>query len=655
LVLRWSEHGGPNVVEPSSRGFGSRLITLGLGGAVGGSVQLDFEPTGVVCTVTAPLAGLARMRGGRPALEERLPIPGSWRRLGQMQVSGVYVLVVEDEPILRLNAVDMLDDAGFEVLEAADADAALRLLEERAPEVAALFTDINMPGSMDGLALAKVVHERWPHIQPFVTSGRSRLHDAEIPDHGRFIAKPYRSAEMVTTNPAGVHLARDTRNDRIRLPFINVPNVSLGMKRTSHIQSVAVGLALAGVAYALGRALTALTVPAAPSGRPADGMQRSRSVPSRQPASTMPSDVAGDREYVRYHPGIETVEPDEATTFDRIIDAMAGGGKVTRERYGRSVRTSHAKAHGLLKGELRVLDSLPPELRQGLFALPRTYPAIVRLAHVPGELLDDRKVSTPRGLALKILDMQGEMLPGHKGEATQDWVLDTGKVFIAPGAKTFLAQITATEAATSIPEGAKAAVSTVSRATNAALNAIGLNSANLDFYGHPRLHPLGEAYYSQCAMRYGDYIAKLGVFPDTSALKALIDSELDIQDENGLRNAVVEFFRTHPAEYVIAIQLCTDLDRMPVENATVEWPEDESPYRPVARLILPPQDAYSPSRVSTIDEDLLFCPAHSLAAHRPLGSIMRARMKAYEVLGNARRQDNGRPVKEPRSLAEIPD
>jgi hypothetical protein len=58
--------------------------------------------------------------------------------------------------------------------------------------------------------------------------------------------------------------------------------------------------------------------------------------------------------------------------------------------------------------------------------------------------------------------------------------------------------------------------------------------------------------------------------------------------------------------------------------------------------------------VSAIDEDLLFCPAHSLATHRPLGSIMRARMKAYEVLGQQRRRENGRPVKEPRSAAEVP-
>jgi hypothetical protein len=282
------------------------------------------------------------------------------------------------------------------------------------------------------------------------------------------------------------------------------------------------------------------------------------------------------------------IEPDEQETFSKIIEAMAGGGRITRERYGRSVRTSHAKAHGILKGELRVLDDLSPELRQGLFAEPRTYPVVVRLAQVPGEFLDDRRVSTPRGMALKVIGVEGEMLPGHQGEVTQDWVLDTGKEFIAPSAKVFLAQITATEMAMPLPEGVKQAVSMVSRAANAALNAVGMNSANLDFYGHPFNHPLAEAYYGQCPIRYGDYIAKLRVRPDMSRLHALLQAGFTPVDENGLRTAIAEYLRENPAEYEIAVQLSTDLKRMPVENANAEWPEYESPYRPVARLVLPP-------------------------------------------------------------------
>jgi CheY-like chemotaxis protein len=108
------------------------------------------------------------------------------------------ILVVEDEPVLRMNAVDLLEEEGFEVLEAATADEALRLLETCHADVAALFTDINMPGSLDGLALAQVVHERWPHIRPFVTSGHVCLQHDEVPDHGCFIAKPYRASRLTS-------------------------------------------------------------------------------------------------------------------------------------------------------------------------------------------------------------------------------------------------------------------------------------------------------------------------------------------------------------------------------------------------------------------------------------------------------------------------
>lgn len=117
---------------------------------------------------------------------------------------------------------------------------------------------------------------------------------------------------------------------------------------------------------------------------------------------------------------------------------------------------------------------------------------------------------------------------------------------------------------------------------------------------------------------------------------------------------MVEFFRTREAEFDIGIQLRTDLDRMPVEDASVEWPESESPYEPVARLLLAAQDAYSPARADFVEEDLSFCPAHSLAAHRPLGSLMRARMHAYEVLGAERRRENGRLLREPRAIEELP-
>lgn len=353
--------------------------------------------------------------------------------------------------------------------------------------------------------------------------------------------------------------------------------------------------------------------------------------------------------FVRYSDQVEHVSDDEADLAQKIMKVMGKGGDIVREREGHALRTSHAKSHAVVKGELKVRDGLPEELRQGLFAKPGSYQAVVRMAHVPGELLDDRKVSTPRGLALKVFGVEGPMLPGRQGQGTQDWVLDTGEVFIASNVKTFLGEITMTEASTPMPQVVKQVVSVMSRANNAALHAVGADSANMDFFGHPKLNPLTETYYSQCPIRYGDYIAKLRARP-VSVAQA--DQPLEITDPNGLRTAVAGAFAGRAVEFAIGVQLCTDLTQMPVEDARAKWSQEESPYREVARLTLPSQDAWS-SATPAMEDRLSFCPSHSLAAHRPLGSIMRARMRVYDAMADKRRQLNGTTAAEPRSADEL--
>lgn len=107
------------------------------------------------------------------------------------------VLLVDDEALPRMAAADLLDDAGFRVVEASSADEALRLLQGDPEDFDILVTDVHMPGSMDGLALAAEVDRRWPRIVLVVTSGLARYSDRDIPDHGRFVPKPWTIASMV--------------------------------------------------------------------------------------------------------------------------------------------------------------------------------------------------------------------------------------------------------------------------------------------------------------------------------------------------------------------------------------------------------------------------------------------------------------------------
>lgn len=359
--------------------------------------------------------------------------------------------------------------------------------------------------------------------------------------------------------------------------------------------------------------------------------------------------------YVRYSDGVEVGTEDEDAVIGKIIAAMTGESETVTKRDNHALRASHAKSTGVLKGELRVLDGLPEPLRQGLFSEARTYPVLVRLAQGPGELLSD-SVSTHRGMAIKAFGAAGPKLPGHEGAETQDFVLATGPAFPQATASAFLTAMRGLEAGTPAPEFLKQAVSTAARAANAVVGAFGGSSPTFGFFGHTKRSPLADAYFSQAALRYGDYIAKVGVFPVSPDLIAQIDETLDTSaDPDAFRTAVVTHFRDRGAEFELRVQLCTSLDAMPVEDASKSWPEDESPYVPVARLVLPRQDAYGPARRAYFDDVLSFRPAHSLAAHRPLGSVMRARLTTYAALSAYRHQYNNAPQQEPRSIDEVPN
>lgn len=105
------------------------------------------------------------------------------------------ILIVEDDPLVLLAGTDILEEAGYVVLQASDADEAIVLLEAH-PEIRIVFTDIEMPGSMDGMKLAAFVRDRWPPVEIIITSGRVPSHDVALPARGLFLPKPYRPHEL---------------------------------------------------------------------------------------------------------------------------------------------------------------------------------------------------------------------------------------------------------------------------------------------------------------------------------------------------------------------------------------------------------------------------------------------------------------------------
>ena len=357
--------------------------------------------------------------------------------------------------------------------------------------------------------------------------------------------------------------------------------------------------------------------------------------------------------YLLYSSSVEQPQPDEQETIDGIIQGMTQQSETVEQREHHAVRASHAKSTGLVVGTLTIPGDLPAELAQGLFARSGTHPVAVRFAQGPGETLGDR-VSTHRGMSIKVFGASGEKLPGHAGD-TQDFVFASGPTFPSGTAQGFLRDGKMIGTATPLPEGVKSAVSATARNFNRLLHAFGTESARADFFGHPFSHPLSEAYYSQAPLRFGDHVAKFGAFPASAAQDRLREWRLDPhQDEDGFRNALVDFVRTHDTVFEIRAQLWTDAETQPIEDASVEWPEHESRYRTVATLTIPAQDAYSPARQRYFDEQMTFRPAHSLAAHRPLGSVMRARLQVYRALSDFRHRENGIAEANPSDISEIP-
>jgi hypothetical protein len=357
-----------------------------------------------------------------------------------------------------------------------------------------------------------------------------------------------------------------------------------------------------------------------------------------------------------FDPTFEQVPDDEAETISGLIQAMREITETTYADGGHAIRSVHAKSHGLLQGEIEVLADLPPELAQGAFAKPGRKLVVMRYSTNPGDILDD-KVSTPRGLAIKLIGVEGERLPNSDDQVTQDFVMVNSPSFLAPTPKAFLKSVKLIAKTTDRAPRAKQALSAALRGTESLLEKAGGESPTLKgMGGHPMTNLLGETYYSVVPILYGRYFAKLSLVPVSPELKALTDQTVDLSDKpNGLREAITAHFATHGGRWELRVQLATDIDKMPIEDASVVWPEALSPFVTVARIEVQPQSAWSEARAQVVDDQMAFSPWHGLAAHRPLGGIMRSRKPAYEMSSDFRARHNGCPMHEPKSMEQLPD
>jgi hypothetical protein len=233
--------------------------------------------------------------------------------------------------------------------------------------------------------------------------------------------------------------------------------------------------------------------------------------------------------------------------------------------------------------------------------------------------------------------------------------LTNGPAFAKSHVKSFVSSLKLLAATTDKAPALKQALSTVMRGVERAIESAGGHSATvMALGGYPETHPLGDTYYSQTPLLYGEYMAKVCLVPVSQSLRTLVNSPIDLKGRpQGLRDAMIDFFLTQSAEWELRVQFCVDPELMPIEDSSKIWPEDKSPYLAVARITMLPQPAWNKERAAAIDDGMSFSPWHALAMHRPLGSVMRVRKTVYQATARLRAERNGVTLREPRRLGDV--
>ncbi|WP_254509153.1 catalase family protein [Anatilimnocola floriformis] len=321
---------------------------------------------------------------------------------------------------------------------------------------------------------------------------------------------------------------------------------------------------------------------------------------------------------------VETIPADEAQQIARIVEIVQQTQKIHFDKTGELHRDVHAKANGCARGELRISAGLPAELAQGLFVQPATYHAAVRFSNSAPWFQADL-VPDGRGLAIQVEDVPGEHV--DDGVTTQDFVMVNHPCFITADVREFLEIEEARLRAADDPIQLAAVLA--SKEWNPLKWNWRESLALAQLVAQLPSHPASYTYYSMSPIRFGNYVAKYRLQPAVDLPSSTLWSAARVATErDAMRHMLAETLQSQELTFEFQVQLRTAEESMPIEDASVTWPEAESPFRTVAQLVLPRQDISAPE-VSAAGERRAFSVWHALAAHRPLGGINRLRRAVY--------------------------
>lgn len=300
----------------------------------------------------------------------------------------------------------------------------------------------------------------------------------------------------------------------------------------------------------------------------------------------------------------------------------------------RFLRDAHAKAHGCVKAEVQVLPQLAQSLRQGVFSEPgHTWQAIIRLSNGNAYPQFD-SIRDARGMAIKLLDVPGKQLLGNRQEQhEQDFVMFSHPNFFVSDVAEYRQNVAAQADGKKIlaffpgwdPRTWQVRHLLIALAT----------------LSPPPDSPTGTTYFSVSPYKFGEANAKFRVAPAPDNCPAYTLPKQNHDLPNFLRSALNQQLSTDrvPACFVLQIQRQDANKYMPIEDTSIEWREQDSPFETVARITLPPQDFDTPA-LNLACDNLSFNPWFGIEAHRPIGGINRLRKAVYEAVSDYRHSQN---------------
>jgi len=321
----------------------------------------------------------------------------------------------------------------------------------------------------------------------------------------------------------------------------------------------------------------------------------------------------------------EEVPANEDAATQQIVQMIEESVRAEAKN-GLARRGAHAKAHGCVQAEFRVLDNLPEEARVGIFREPRAYPAWIRYSNAFGKMQDD-SVGDARGMAIKLMGVE------RSESGTQDFVMINHPVFLVRNAADYV------EFQKALSEDSPVKFFFPSlNPFNFRLHEFGIAIA---IRSTKVANPLDSRYWSTTPYLFGDTEMKFSARHCGPASPFIETTSPDFLREN---------MQKHLAEteacFDFLVQLRKLPTEMPIEDPTIEWSEKDAPFIPVARITIPAQAFTSPEQLAFC-ENLSFTPWHAIPEHRPLGGINRVRKTVYDTISRVRHELNGDKRLEP--------